>query len=174
MITLTPLVLPSELHQVATFLASQPWPYHAITHPDQGDVSSMALALPETASFWVEEDGERVGLIRLQDLGDIGDGSPVLDLRLAEVARGRGVGRAALVLLCDLSFSRWPELRRIEGTTRDDNAAMQRVFDVCGFQREGRLRETWPTPGGKWHDTLVYGLLRRDWLFFKTSRQMPT
>lgn len=122
----------------------------------------MSLAPPETASFWIVVDGARVGLIRLQDLADIEDGSPVVDLRLASDVRGRGLGRQALGLLCDLSFARWPELRRVEGTTRDDNVAMHRVFEVCGFQLEGRLRETWPTQEGRWHDTLVYGLLRRE------------
>ncbi|MEY3901750.1 MAG: hypothetical protein RL189_1056 [Pseudomonadota bacterium] len=171
MITLTPLQLPSELHQVVTFISSQLWPYHAMTRPSEEDVYAMSLALPETASYWVEEDGVRVGLIRLQELDDIGDGSPMFDLRLSEVARGRGVGRTALGLLCDLAFSCWPELHRIEGTTRDDNVAMQRVFEVCGFQREGRLRETWPTSEGLWHDTLVYGLLRQDWSSFTKSHK---
>lgn len=162
MITLTPLDMPSERQEVVEFITSHSWPYHTIPHPEAGDASAMALALPETASFWVVEDGARVGLIRLQDLDDIGDGSPVFDLRLAEDARGRGVGRVALGLLCELSFNRWPDLHRIEGTTREDNAAMQRVFEICGFHREGRLRETWPAPEGQWHDTLVYGLLRRE------------
>jgi RimJ/RimL family protein N-acetyltransferase len=163
MITLTPLELPSELQDVVEFITSQPWPYHAIPFPDAGNVSTMALAAPETASFWVVADGNRIGLIRLQDLDDIGEGSPVFDLRLAANARGRGVGRIALRLLCELSFSRWPELHRIEGKTRDDNFAMQRIFEICGFRCEGRLRETWPTSEAKWHDTLVYGILRREW-----------
>ena len=169
MITLTPLELPSERQEVTDFITSQSWPYHANPPPDAGDVLTMSLAPPETASFWVNEDGARVGLIRLQDLDDIGDGSPVFDLRLSEDARGRGVGRVALRLLCDLSFNNWPEMHRIEGTTRDDNAAMQRVFEICGFQREGRLRETWPTPEGKWYDTIMYGLLRREWALLAHS-----
>ncbi|MFN7695805.1 MAG: GNAT family N-acetyltransferase [Burkholderiales bacterium] len=162
MITLTPVDLHSERDEVVGFLSSQQWPYHATSNLDARDIAAMSFALPETASFWVLDDGARVGLIRLQDLADIEDGSPVVDLRLASDVRGRGVGRLALGLLCDLSFTRWPELRRIEGTTRDDNAAMQRVFEVCGFQREGCLRETWPTQEGRWRDTLVYGLLRRE------------
>jgi RimJ/RimL family protein N-acetyltransferase len=163
MITLIPLAFPSELREAEAFIMSQPWPYHSIQSPGIEDVSAMAFAPPETASFWVLKDATRVGLVRLQDLADIGDGSPVFDLRLDASARGRGVGRVAVGLLCEMSFSRWPELHRIEGTTRDDNVAMQRVFEACGFQLEGRLRETWPTPEGRWHDTLVYGQLRREW-----------
>jgi RimJ/RimL family protein N-acetyltransferase len=170
MITLAPLELPLEFPDVEELITSNTWPYHSNPRPNAADVSAMALALPETASFWVLENDTKVGIIRLQDIDDIEDGSPVLDLRLAERVRGRGVGRSALRLLCDLSFSRWPELRRIEATTRDDNFAMQRILEVAGFKREGCLRETWPTGDGRWRDTHVYGLLRREWCSFIESR----
>ena len=59
-------------------------------------------------------------------------------------------------------FREYPDAHRIEATTRIDNVAMRKVLERCGFQLEGRLRETWPTESGERLDTALYGLLRRD------------
>jgi RimJ/RimL family protein N-acetyltransferase len=55
-------------------------------------------------------------------------------------------------------------LHRIEATTRGDNVAMMTVLERCRYVREGVLREAWRSENGERHDTMVYGLLRRDWL----------
>ena len=51
---------------------------------------------------------------------------------------------------------------RIEGTTRADNFAMQRVFDACGYTQEARFREAWPVEDGRYLDSLGYAILRRE------------
>jgi RimJ/RimL family protein N-acetyltransferase len=140
-------------------VAAHEWPHHGVPRLDSSDAERVI----DAAESWaIVEAGVVVGVLRILDLDDIEDGSPLFDLRLAATARGRGIGTAAVTWLADHLFATYPSLHRIEATTRDDNLAMQRVLDRCGWTCEGRMRESWPTPDGTRHDALVYGLLRTD------------
>ena len=65
--------------------------------------------------------------------------------------------------MSDYLFVEYPVLHRIEATTRSDNAAMIAILERCGYHREGVLREAWKGRDGSRHDTMIYGLLRREW-----------
>lgn len=158
-----PLVWPDDAEQAARFLASNPWPFHQRAHLAPDQAAQVTLADDETVAFWVRVGSERAGLIRVFDLGDLVDGSPLFDLRLAARYRGMGLGRAAVDWLTWHLFVTYPELRRIEATTRHDNVAMQRVFAHCGYRLEGRLVEAWANADGTRADTLIYAVLRREW-----------
>ncbi|MCZ6654366.1 MAG: GNAT family protein [Planctomycetota bacterium] len=54
------------------------------------------------------------------------------------------------------------ELHRIEADVDPRNEAPIRLLERLGFQREGYLRERWLV-GQETHDTIFYGLLRREW-----------
>ena len=122
----------------------------------------MGCTGPDVASFWLIEDGYTVGLIRLLDLGDIGEGAPLFDVRIARRHRGRGLGRKATDWLVDHLFSTYPILHRIEANTRADNLAMQRVLTEAGFTHEGTLRQAWRRTDGLWSDAMIYGILRSE------------
>jgi RimJ/RimL family protein N-acetyltransferase len=156
------LAWPDDEPDVVTFLTSNEWPFHADPNPTVDDVGEMSFVGDDVVSFWIADGEVRVGLIRVFDLDDIDDGSPLFDVRIAETHRGRGVGRAAVGWVTAHLFATYPNLRRIEATTRADNAAMQAVFAATGYQLEGRLREAWKQADGTWHDSLAYGILRRE------------
>jgi RimJ/RimL family protein N-acetyltransferase len=80
-------------------------------------------------------------LIRLLDLAD---DTPMFDLRLRAACRGAGLGTHAVRWLTASLFTELPGIRRIEGTTRQDNAAMRRVFRKCGYVKEAHYRQAWP------------------------------
>jgi RimJ/RimL family protein N-acetyltransferase len=147
---------------VSAFLRAHEWPFHGRRRLTPEQAQEMEFGPPTTRTFWIELDGVPVGLLRLQDLDDIGRGSPLFDLRIAPDFRGRGVGRRAVAWLAELVFREYPAAHRIEAATRFDNVAMRRVLERCGFQLEGRLREAWPTEDGQRMDTAIYGLLRSD------------
>ena len=156
--------LPGDDVVVVEFLTGHEWPFHSVPRLSADDVSGMDVSSSAADSYWISLDGERCGLVRLLDLDDVDDGSPVFDLRIAPEQRGRGLGRAAVEWLTAHLFRTYTALHRIEATTRHDNLAMQRVLDRCDFRLEGRLRESWRNQDGSHHDTLVYAILRSEWV----------
>jgi ribosomal-protein-alanine N-acetyltransferase len=155
--------VPRDHDDLITFLCDDIWPFHGRHRVTPDDVLAMEFASPDVASFWIVDDRAKVGLIRLLDLGDIGDGAPRFDLRIATPHRGRGIGTRATRWIVDHLFGVHSELHRIEADTRDDNRAMQHVLSASGFSLEGRLRSSWHGPDGQRHDTFVYGILRTEW-----------
>ena len=116
------------------------------------------------AGHWVVVDAERVGIAVLEDLDDIpGGGTPLFDLRLADRYRGRALGEPILRALTTHVFETYPDLRRFEGETREDNLAMRKVFLRSGWVKEAHYREAWPVENGEPVASIAYGMLRRDW-----------
>lgn len=155
-------VLDGHAADAIEFLVSNEWPFHGTPRLTPDAAASVAIAGDGIAAFWVRDDGRAVGIVRAFDLDDVVDGSPLIDVRIAESERGLGVGTAALTWLTDHLFDTYPELHRIEATTRGDNDAMQRVFERCGYRAEGRMVEAWRQADGARFDALAYAILRRE------------
>ncbi|ARE76152.1 MULTISPECIES: GNAT family N-acetyltransferase [unclassified Streptomyces] len=155
---------PSEADDLVAFLTGDTWPFHGspVVAPDRARqwAADGRFDNEETRSFWIAGGGETLGLIRLMDLGD---GTPVFDLRIRSRYRGQGIGPRALTWLTGHLFTELPLIRRIEGTTRQDNGAMRRTFLRCGYVKEAHYREGWPSDDGTVHDAVGYAILRRDW-----------
>ncbi len=73
----------------------------------------------------------------------------------------RGFMHEALAALAAFAFGAM-DLRRLEADTDPRNAASIRALARLGFEREGLLRERWLV-AGEVSDSLLFGLLRRDW-----------
>jgi RimJ/RimL family protein N-acetyltransferase len=168
------LDLSKEKQLLVEWLSTSTWPFHGNSNLSPEKVEKMIVdgVFDGTnhQTFWiVAEKGMPVGYVRLFDLDDIGDGTPLFDVRLKPESRGRGIGYEAVRWLLDYMFEKWPELHRIEGTTRQDNIAMRRVFQKCNFVKEGHLRKAWKTTPGLYYDAILYGILRDDWLAGKAG-----
>jgi RimJ/RimL family protein N-acetyltransferase len=74
---------------------------------------------------------------------------------------GLGLAHEALVALLDLAFGPWA-LHRLEADIDPRNAASIRSVERLGFTLEGHLRERYQV-GGELQDSLIYGLLAREW-----------
>jgi RimJ/RimL family protein N-acetyltransferase len=163
--------------ELIAFLSSNRFPFHSSAQPTRDDASRRVergdFSGPANEAYWIEdawiedasiEDASiqrgRVGLIVFEE---ITDGTPLIDLRIAEAHRGRGIGGAALRRATATVFHAHPELNRIEGNTRIDNAAMRRVFEAAGYVKEAHYREGWPVAGQPPLDAVAYAILRRDW-----------
>jgi RimJ/RimL family protein N-acetyltransferase len=153
----------AEAGAFVAFLTGSEWPFHGAARLSVAEAEAISIPNAETRSFWIRDDGTVVGVVRLLDLDDVDEGSPLFDLRIASGHRGRGYGTAAVKWLSDYLFGEFPALHRIEAATRSDNAAMISVLERCGYHHEGRLREAWKSRDGSRHDTMLYGLLRREW-----------
>ncbi|MFD3515834.1 GNAT family N-acetyltransferase [Streptomyces sp. NPDC058657] len=167
---------PADTDALVGFLTGETWPFHSTPVLDADSVRRRCAEEGPTARdsrvFLVRDSGpadaagkeggsaELVGLIRLFDLADP---APMFDLRVGAAYRGRGVGKAALSWLTHWLFSGFHDIRRIEGTTRQDNVPMRRTFLSCGYVKESHYRESWPAADGNLHDAVGYAILRRDW-----------
>ena len=157
--------LPSDLPLLVDFLTSETWPYHSNPQPAPEEIrEAFEKGIYDSAScktFWIIlNNNKRVGLIRLSDLQD---DTPVFDLRILGTYRSKGIGERAINWLTKYIFTTWPDKRRIEGYTRQDNLAMRRVFQKCGYVKEACHRKAWPSRDGKYFDAIGYGILREDW-----------
>ncbi|MYM35462.1 GNAT family N-acetyltransferase [Duganella sp. FT94W] len=74
---------------------------------------------------------------------------------------GRGYMREATRALLDYAFGTL-QLSRLEADIHPDNITSERLLQGLHFQREGRLRARWIV-GDEVSDSVIYGLLRRDW-----------
>jgi RimJ/RimL family protein N-acetyltransferase len=162
------LELPDEQETLADFLLGHPWPYHSGSQITREEILQKIdegiFSNPDTKTFWIVTDlDQKIGLIKLFDLDDVEDGSPLFDLRIIPEFRGQGVGKQAVTWLTRYLFETYPVLNRIEGTTRVDNLAMRKIFLRCGYVKEGHIRKSWETVEGNKLDTVVYGILREDW-----------
>lgn len=170
-----PLILPTETETLAIWLSNEVWPFHSSSNVTKERVYELIekgfYSEPNNRTFWIvaAKNNERLGLIRMFDLDDIGDGSPLFDLRILSKYRGQGIGKVAVTWLTKFLFDNWSELRRIEGTTRVDNLPMRNIFRKCGYVKEGHYRKSWPTHEGHWSDTVQYAILREDWISGKPT-----
>lgn len=168
----------AETAALAELLSGDEWPFHGNSRPSretaEGWLAAGRFTGSRVRSFWMRAAGADatsqacrnppevpVGIVTLRDLGDP---TPVFDLRVRSAYRGRGYGSAAVRWLTGYLFTEFPEIRRIEGHTRRDNLAMQRVFERCGYVREAHHRQAWPGSDGSVHDSFGYAILRQDWL----------
>ncbi len=156
---------PDDRAAFTAFLTSNTFPFHVRARPSAEQVEDALRAGSwegdDVESFWIDDETDgRVGVLRLDDLDDA---TAMVDLRLADGARGRGYGSAALEIATDLVFTRYPAVVRFEGQTREDNVAMRRVFERCGWVFEAYYRDGWPVEDGAPVASVAYSVLRRDW-----------
>jgi RimJ/RimL family protein N-acetyltransferase len=155
----------ADANLLAEFLTTEDWPYHGSGAPDAAEVREQAVAgqydNDRTRAFWIVTDTKAVaGLVQLLDLGD---DTPLFDLRIRAAYRGAGLGTHALRWLTGYLFTEFPGIRRIEGTSRQDNQAMRRTFRKCGYVKEAHYRQAWPGHDGTIYDAVGYAILHTDW-----------
>jgi RimJ/RimL family protein N-acetyltransferase len=152
------------------FLTGEPWPFHANSREQAHDVRQRVAAAyydsDASKSFWIVEQGQRIGFVQLED---VDDGGPMFDIRISAAHRGRGIGTRAVRWLTEYIFTTWPTVTRIEAVTRQDNRAMRAVLARCGFAKESHYRDAWPAADGAVYDSVGYAILRRDWLTGEVS-----
>lgn len=158
----------ADVEALVSFLTTNTFPFHGRPSATPAQARDSVLdghfRSDDSLGFWIDVDGERVGIAVVDDLEDVDDGgNPVFDLRLAQGHRGRGLGVPILLALTDLVFGRWPGIARFEGHTRDDNLAMRATFRRAGWVKEAHYRDGWPVEGAAPRASVAYAVLRRDW-----------
>ena len=161
----------ADADSLVSFLTAEPWPFHATAVVDEakarGRIADGDFDGDVSRAFWIVDGAETAGLVNLYDLGDL---SPMFDIRIRAGHRRRGLGTQTVRWLTEYLFTELPDIRRIEANTRKDNVAMRRTFLRCGYVKESHYREAWPSyTEGTVHDGVGYAILRRDWVSGTTT-----
>ena len=108
----------------------------------------------------IEPEGEIVGVVGFHKI-DWVNRNTSLGYWLASTARGKGIMTTAVRALLDHAFYEW-ELHRVEIHCAPDNRPSRAIPERLGFREEAHLRET-ELVGGRYLDSVVYGLLEGEW-----------
>jgi len=108
----------------------------------------------------LQETGAVIGTVTLASI-DRKNKRAEVGFMLDRAMWRRGYMSEALGALLDHAFGEL-DLARIEADVDPDNAGSLGLLERLGFQREGYLRERWRVGGGV-QDTVMLGLLRREW-----------
>lgn len=154
-----------NIERIVEWLCSQEWPFHGYPPRDADTIRNQALKgyywNEDARAFWIHHgENKRIGYVRLFEIQDL---TARFDMRFKTECRGHGFGRQALKWLTDYTFFTFSGIQRLEGQTREDNVAMQKVFEACGFVKEGHFRQAWPAEGNTLLDTFSYAIIREDW-----------
>jgi len=78
----------------------------------------------------------------------------------------QGLMHQALAAVIDFGFNTL-DLHRIEADVDTENAGSLGILEKLGFKREGLFRERWYVYD-EWQDSVMFGLLKHEWLDKKT------
>jgi len=161
----------SEAEDLAVWLSSDTWPYFLGHSPTKAEILKRVeegdFFGEGELNFWIlGAQGGVVGLIELYELNGL---APMFSVRFKSGSRGKGFGKVALAWLTDYVFKNFPDKRRIEAQTREDNIPMRKVFSQTAYVKEAYYRMASPTEGGGRVASIAYGILREDWLSGKAT-----
>lgn len=110
--------------------------------------------------FAVEAEGGFVGTVSLDRIDPRHRSAEMGNVLVDPDRRGRGVGRAAVAALLDLAFDVLG-LERVELRVFSDNEPAIRLYEACGFRREGVERGSVLREGRR-RDVLRMAMLKSD------------
>lgn len=105
------------------------------------------------------ESGEAVGTLILSDI-DHKNGTAELHIKLTGAARGKGIGTDCVKTIVRYAF-RELRLNCVYANILGYNEASLKLFEKCGFVREGILRSR-IFKGGRFVDVCVCSILAQD------------
>lgn len=165
-------ILPADRERFVAHLADPRVAIHTMNIPfpytlDDADwwiaeVARREAAAGERSQYAIRLDsGELIGSAGFHLDRDTFSDVLEVGFWIAQPFWGRGMMTAVLATLCRLAFDAHGA-RRVFGQVFAPNVGSMRVFEKCGFRREGVLRQH-ARRGDDLHDLVVYGLLKSEW-----------
>lgn len=159
----------THIEDLKKFLSSQVWKFY---EEENISITSINNKLEKnhflntkTKTYLCYENNELLGMIRYFDLEDIDDEIPMFDIKVNEKSRGKGIGTYLLLNSLKIIFEKYSKIQKIEATTREDNIAMQKLFEKCNFKLWGKSSKSWKTLTGDFMQTYHYELLKENFNF---------
>jgi RimJ/RimL family protein N-acetyltransferase len=138
-------------------LNSSYWPVSEIDHENW--LESMLIRRSDLVVFViVDTDGNSIGTCQLVNINWV-HRSAELQIRIgAKANQGRGLGTAAVKLLCEFGFDDLG-LHRISLFVWAGNLRARRAYEKAGFLQEGVMKEA-AFVNGLFKDVVVMGVVR--------------
>lgn len=136
-------------------------------HGDETETAAMIASIRagfeqgQVLQWGIERDHDQSLLGTVTLLPAAGQPRAELGFILGSEHWGRGYAGEAQRRVVEFAFSELG-MRRLEADTHPGNEASARSLERLGFRREGLLRERW-TVAGEVSDSVLWGLLERDW-----------
>lgn len=110
----------------------------------------------------IDVDGNSIGTIILSDI-DMRSGTAEIHIKLAKNSeRGKGYGTDAVLALLKYSFDEL-RLNCVYCRVKEDNIASQKLFEKCGFIKEGCLRSR-VYRNGRYYNFYEYSILKGEYI----------
>lgn len=110
----------------------------------------------------IDVNGTAVGTVILTDI-DMRNGTAEAHIKLARTSeRGKGYGTDAMSALVRYCFDEL-RLHCVYCGVKEDNIASQKMFEKCGFKKEGCLRSR-VYRDGRYYDFYSYSILKDEFL----------
>jgi RimJ/RimL family protein N-acetyltransferase len=116
---------------------------------------------PNEMKFIIEANNTVVGMASITGV-DYKNSVANLNIKIkSETNRGKGIGSKTISLLIYYCFDEL-NLNCLTANILEHNLASQKLFEKCGFNRDGVLRSR-VYKKGKYHNILAYSLLRSEY-----------
>jgi diamine N-acetyltransferase len=125
-------------------------------HQDIYEAKQLRLAICKNDTF------EAIGLIDLFDFDPVNSRAGIGILIQNETNRGNGIGKEALGLLINYSFTQL-QLHQLYANIGVDNEASLNLFATFGFQKIG-IKKDWIFHNNSYHDEAIYQLINHQQL----------
>ena len=153
-----------------------------IMHWGSGSRPGLEYSLDFLEDIWYEEicsdsntrmmietkEGKAIGIIGFSDKNSQERRCKLIILIGEREYWNKGYGSDAIKSFLEYLFNRW-NLNRVELDTWDGNERAIKCYQKCGFQIEGRFRKA-RFVNGKYHDEILMGILKEDFLFQEEIR----
>jgi len=125
-------------------------------------LESVSMANPNEKTFAIEtSDGRLIGSAGLRGINWV-ERKAELGIMIGETdCWGQGYGTASVLEILRIAFEKM-NLNRIFLRVYQNNSRAIRVYEKCGFRKEGVLREDHYSRG-TYHNTLIMGILRSEY-----------
>lgn len=107
------------------------------------------------------QDGEILGLITLANINNINRSGEIHIMIGDAQNRGKGMGTFAVNAMINHAFNNL-NLRRLELGVLESNSAAYKLYEKCGFVKEGVKRKA-NYKNGSYTDMIIMGLLKEEW-----------
>lgn len=111
--------------------------------------------------FVVEYETKPVGMVILSNM-DLKNSTVSLGIKLTEQSRGLGIGTQAIKLAAEYCFNEL-NFNCITASILEYNISSQKLYQKCGFKKEGVLRKR-IYKKGKYHDIYSYSVLKEEYM----------